>query len=557
MHSSSGSHPGPPGPHLAAERLSGATTRLVNALGDDTVARCLVEEAAALLGADDVRLGLLEADGTTWILQEAIGPAAAYRRSRYERDVGIIGQVISHDEPHQRTVEPAPLLATPDGTEVGIGHVVAVPLRLKGELVGALLAHRPLEAPAFDAAERAALQVLANLAAARVGAATSFKNLRARAQDLAVLDPAWRPRPEEAGDFVIITHGRDTPFLDVDEAACRILGYPRESLLQRSMRDIFPMRPGSEHVDTLAAVRDQLLRGLPVTYDSTVRRRDGGLLPIRMTIQRVPGFEPPVYRTTFADLSHEKDAQARTLEQEKQRLLQEVGSAIAHELNTPLAVILGNIEIAREEFPEAALQDLLRPVQEAAERISSTVKRLQQFAKLIVPSGWASVDLSQLVGQVVEQTRPIWEAGPQATGQTIALELHVVPVPLVRAHAIELQEAVRELISNAVLAQPEGGTITISTGADDRWVWVSVRDTGVGMTDEVRQRCIDPFFTTRRPAAMGLGLNRVYHTVLQHRGRLQIESRPGAGTCVTISLPVVPEASTAAVVRGGGEARPT
>ncbi|HWP29723.1 MAG TPA: PAS domain-containing sensor histidine kinase [Chloroflexota bacterium] len=372
-----------------------------------------------------------------------------------------------------------------------------------------------------------------------------------------MLDPVWRPRPDEAGDFVIITHGRDTPFLDVDDAACRILGYPRESLLQRSMRDIFPMRPGSEHVDTLAAVRDQLLRGLPVTYDSTVRRRDGGLLPIRMTIQRVPGLEPPVYRTIFADLSHERDAQARTLEVEKQRVLQEVGSAIAHELNTPLAVILGNIEIAREEFPDAALQDLLRPVQEAAERIAGTVKRLQQFAKLIVPSGWASVDLSQLVSQVIEQTRPIWEAGPQATGQTIALELHVVPVPLVRAHSIELQDAVRELISNAVLAQPEGGTITISTGADDRWVWVSVRDTGVGMTDEVRQRCIDPFFTTRRPAAMGLGLNRVYHTVLQHRGRLQIESHPGAGTCVTISLPVVPEASTAAVVRGGEEAHPT
>ncbi len=371
------------------------------------------------------------------------------------------------------------------------------------------------------------------------------------------MNPLWRPSPEEAGDFVTIATGRDQPLLDADDAACRILGYPREELLQQSLGDLIPLPPGSKNVDTLAGVRDQLLHYLPITYDTIIRQRDGSLLPVRLTIQRLRNVDGIVYRDTFVDLSHERDAQARTLEVEKQRVLQEVGSAIAHELNTPLAVILGNIEIAREEFPDAALQDLLRPVQEAAERIAGTVKRLQQFAKLIVPSGWASVDLSQLVSQVVEQTRPIWEAGPQATGQTIALELHVVPVPLVRAHSIELQEAVRELISNAVLAQPEGGTITISTGADDRWVWVSVRDTGVGMTDEVRQRCIDPFFTTRRPAAMGLGLNRVYHTVLQHRGRLQIESHPGAGTCVTISLPVVPEASTAAVVRGGEEAHPT
>src|SRR5262249_35047772 len=159
---------------------------------------------------------------------------------------------------------------------------------------------------------------------------------------LAVLDALWRPRPEQAGDFIVVTtgvQGRDRPFVGVDDAACRILGYSREELLQRAIRDIIPLPPGGEHVDTPGRVREQMERGVPMTYNTICRRRDGTLLPVRDTIQRVDvpdgvdadGF---VYRATFVDLSGEQEAQVRAVQTEKQRLLQEIASGLAHELNS-------------------------------------------------------------------------------------------------------------------------------------------------------------------------------------------------------------------------------
>jgi signal transduction histidine kinase len=109
----------------------------------------------------------------------------------------------------------------------------------------------------------------------------------------------------------------------------------------------------------------------------------------------------------------------------------------------------------------------------------------------------------------------------------------------VHAHLLELQEALRELLANAVQALPQGGTIVVRTEQVDDYALLGVSDDGVGMSEHVRQFCMEPFFTTRRPAATGLGLNRVSHTALRHRGQIDIESREGHGTRVTLRLPLL------------------
>jgi len=147
------------------------------------------------------------------------------------------------------------------------------------------------------------------------------------------------------------------------------------------------------------------------------------------------------------------------------------------------------------------------------------------------------VDLSVLAWEAVEQSRSLWET-VRPEGQPIEVRLETQPVPPVRANPVELHEALRELLANAVQALPLGGTIVVSTKVQGEQVVLKVADNGVGMSEEVRQRWLEPFFTTRRPLAAGLGLNRVYHIVLRHRGDLQIESAEGQGTRVIISLPV-------------------
>ncbi|HLH25215.1 MAG TPA: ATP-binding protein [Chloroflexota bacterium] len=517
--------------------LTAATARLVSEPSDEAVGQVLVEEAARLVGAPDVRLALLNGEAAWWVLGHAIGPAAGRQGERQPLPAGILGYIIQSGQ----LLEVADLarhpLASAEHGGPACGSVIGVPLRLRGELLGAIMAARPTSTTAFGTDELSALQVLADVAAARLGAEPRGQNLRARAQDLAGLNPVWRPPPELAGDFVIVTTGRDQPFLDLDEAACRILGYPRDALLQCSMPDIIPLPPGGEKVDTLAGVRDQMVRGIPISFDTIARRRDGSLFPIRLMIQRVTDATPPIYRCIFSDLSHEKNAQLQAIQKEKQRLLQEIGSSLAHEMNSPLAVILGNLEMILEEFRDDDLQTMLRPVHNAAERISSAVHELQRFAKPILARGWASVDISELAGDAIEKTRGLWDATSGYKGPPIEVRLQASPVARVRGNPIELTAAIRELIANAVQALPNGGVITISTAQVDEGVLLSVSDSGVGMRDATLQRCLDPFFTTRRPLATGLGLSRVHHTVLQHQGQLRITSGEGTGTQVTIVLP--------------------
>jgi len=112
------------------------------------------------------------------------------------------------------------------------------------------------------------------------------------------------------------------------------------------------------------------------------------------------------------------------------------------------------------------------------------------------------------------------------------------PVPSVYGNPSELREILGELLANAIQALPHGGTIVVRSAQVDERVAVSVADDGVGMPAEVRQRCTDPFFTTRRPTNNGLGLTRVYDTVIRHGGKTTIESVEGEGACVTVSLPV-------------------
>jgi CheY-like chemotaxis protein/anti-sigma regulatory factor (Ser/Thr protein kinase) len=100
-----------------------------------------------------------------------------------------------------------------------------------------------------------------------------------------------------------------------------------------------------------------------------------------------------------------------------------------------------------------------------------------------------------------------------------------------------LREVIMNLLLNSVDALPEGGTITITTGAADGHVVCTVADTGVGMTDEVRRRAFEPFFTTKGPQNTGLGLSVAHGIAQRHHGELSIESEPGRGTVVTLRLP--------------------
>jgi CheY-like chemotaxis protein len=117
------------------------------------------------------------------------------------------------------------------------------------------------------------------------------------------------------------------------------------------------------------------------------------------------------------------------------------------------------------------------------------------------------------------------------------LELELQKVPLAHGNCAELREALMNLIFNAVDALPDGGTITLRSAPTPTGVRVDVADNGTGMSAEVRQRCLEPFFSTKGEHGTGLGLAMVFGIIRRHEGSLDIDTAPGAGTTFRISVP--------------------
>jgi CheY-like chemotaxis protein len=147
------------------------------------------------------------------------------------------------------------------------------------------------------------------------------------------------------------------------------------------------------------------------------------------------------------------------------------------------------------------------------------------------------VDLSVICDEVVAMTRPLW--AERARGGTIQLDhgLTEPGVAMVRGIAGELREALLNLVQNALDAMAGGGGLTLRTSVSDTEAFLEVRDSGIGMSAEVRERAFEPFFTTKGKAGPGLGLAEVYGIVKRHRGHAEIESTPGVGTTIRLVFP--------------------
>jgi CheY-like chemotaxis protein len=169
------------------------------------------------------------------------------------------------------------------------------------------------------------------------------------------------------------------------------------------------------------------------------------------------------------------------------------------------------------------------------------------------------VNVNQAIEELIELTRPRWRDSAQREGISIhvKLELEANPPKLV-CNASELREALTNVVFNAVDALPQGGVITLITRSvirpglqegtsAEQELQIEVRDNGVGMEEEVRQRCLEPFFSTKyKTGGTGLGLAMVYGMVKRHDGGIEIDSTPNHGTCVRLLFPVRERAAPSA-----------
>src|SRR5437763_10700598 len=196
----------------------------------------------------------------------------------------------------------------------------------------------------------------------------------------------------------------------------------------------------------------------------------------------------------------------------------------------------------------AAVRDYAVRIAKAAETGAATAARVGRFIRQepLLGDREETVDLSLVCDEVVAMTRPLW--AERAGGGTIHLERDVVTDANIIGIAGELREALLNLVYNALDAMVGGGTLGLRTIITDAEIRLEVRDTGMGMSAEVRERAFEPFFTTKGRLGTGLGLAEVYGIVKRHRGPAEIESTPGVGPTVGLVFPCEVRGGTAVTV---------
>lgn len=225
----------------------------------------------------------------------------------------------------------------------------------------------------------------------------------------------------------------------------------------------------------------------------------------------------------------------------RERRLAAVGqlaAGVMHDVNNALNPIMAAAYLleANAESP-TAVRDYAVRIAKAAETGAATAARVGRFIRQEPLQGERDelVDLSLITGEVVDMTRPLW--AERARGGTIQLDREVVADATIIGIAGEIREALLNLVQNALDAMVGGGTLGIRTAVSGDEVRLEVRDTGTGMSAEVRERAFEPFFTTKGRDGTGLGLAEVYGIVKRHRGQAQIESMPGIGTTIRLVFP--------------------
>ena len=156
--------------------------------------------------------------------------------------------------------------------------------------------------------------------------------------------------------------------------------------------------------------------------------------------------------------------------------------------------------------------------------------------------GYVAFDIRDLIVQSIDFTSPRWKNEAQAKGINYQIDMDGMKrVSAIMCNSSELREVFINIINNALDAMPDGGTLSFSTWSGDDAVFVSISDTGDGMSEETKKYIFDPFFTTKMAVGTGLGMSLAYGIITRHSGKIEVESEAGKGAKFTLQFPTTNE----------------
>jgi PAS domain S-box-containing protein len=314
----------------------------------------------------------------------------------------------------------------------------------------------------------------------------------------------------------------------------KLYGLARSDVVGKSLEAIFP----TELLAELPQASDA--QSVLSLYKFRLNTPGGQTLIVNLSAVPLVGKDGHVLGRLliFNDLTERVNLEDQLVQAEKLSSIGLLAAGVAHEVNTPLAVISSQAQLAMRQMPpEDSLSRTLDKIVKQAFRASEIVNNLLKFSR-VSGSEYSELDLNKLVRETLSLVEPMLRASK------ITVNAQLCPtLPMVYANPGKLQQVFMNLIINAKDAMPHGGELTIATDCEDSLVRAEVSDNGVGISPEHLSKIFDPFFTTKSTSrGTGLGLAVTYGIIRELMGKIEVQSALGRGTSFRVELPVARKA---------------
>ncbi len=313
-----------------------------------------------------------------------------------------------------------------------------------------------------------------------------------------------------------------------------MIGVPRSDAVDHHVEEVLPI----ELVAEIAARSDE--ERISSLYKFPLRNRAGNNLVVNVSIAPLAGKagEPVGRLILLDDVTQRMRTEEQLVQNEKLTSLGLLAAGVAHEVNTPLAVISNYIQLlAKQMPPDDPRHNLIEKIVKQTFRASDIVNNLLNFSRTAAAE-FREVDLNQVLGETLTLV-----SHPFRTSQVQVIQALQEDLPPVLGSGNRLQQVFLNLFLNARDAMPSGGMLEVRSSCSNGSVEIEVTDSGLGIPRENLSRIFDPFFTTKATArGTGLGLSVSYGIIKEHGGRVEVRSTPGKGTSFRLEFPTARKA---------------
>ncbi|MCS6923357.1 MAG: GAF domain-containing protein [Fimbriimonadales bacterium] len=525
-------------------------TQLVTAVLDvDSLLKTVARLIAETLGFSRCAIFLAGESSRVYLprLVQGYRPEMFPKRG-FRRGQGVIGMVAKMRLPlvvKNARHEVQPMRGF--GRALGSDHYCALPIVVRGSCIGVVLADNQNEP--FTTEQVELLSAFVNQAGIAIENARLYQEMERRYREIQSL-AAFRNnilRSVSSGMFTVDEAGLITTW---NRAAQQILGFTGRESVGRHYREVLghsrcPLN--ERQCQEMQQAIEEVLRGAGARHLYKIAAHVGDttrILNVSISPLLTRGRQTQGAVVLFEDITEYLNLESRLSEMERLATVGQMTATIAHEIRNPLTALRGAVDLMRQEgsLPDS-VSLYVEVIQQEAERLTEIAEEFLEFAKpfqlQIRPT---------LLKPLLQRVLSVQEPYLKSAGIKTVLEApDDLSAPI---DAGRIEQAVRNLIQNAVHAMPEGGQITLRAADRGEWVTIAVQDTGCGVPPEIREKIFTPFYTTRTRGT-GLGLSIVKKIVEGHGGRTTLECPPEGGSVFTLWLPKIQSAMRDSALRSG------